>query len=422
MFLLVAGCVEYGVNPPPPPPTAEVDVVPTAIDLPMVCGTAVQEVEVRNTGTGDLGIAAITLEGDGWSMAEVVLPAVVAPGDALGIELRAVDGAATLTITTDDADEPTITVPLAAAVNTPPDALILSPSEEEFLEPDQEVVMEAVVDDDQSPPEDLVVTWTSELTGEVAVTTPDADGRVETPWPAAERAAGPQVLGISVLDPCDVVGTNTVFFCQDGPWEVATVLANGWLREGDATVDQEAGSLALGPGAAAAFDGFGIYDPDQLDVAFDVVAGGAGFSLTALDADRRSEWIGGGGCGLGFGDCDGGTPLPGWSLVFDLAAGDGNDCGEPPTVGFTFDGAQSDWQACAPLPAGFDDGAAHTVEVHVGDGAVTVDVDGAATLDAAVTLPAYPAYLGFTGAEGSYSVEAVYFTDFTCDCVEACDN
>lgn len=421
MWFGLLGCVEYGVNTPPDPPAPEVEVTPTTIDVPMVCGTAVQEVRVQNTGTGPLTILTLAVDGSGWTLDPVDLPATVAPGEELGLDLTAVDGTATLTIGTDDADEPSIVVSLAAAVNTPPDALITSPWEEQFVGMEEALSLTAVVSDDQSGPTELVATWSDSLTGEVAVEVPDEGGRLETEWDPSVRAPGPQVMYLTIEDPCGATGSQSVFFCQDGPFPVDALTDDAWIRNGDVALDDDAGVLTLGPSVAATFDGSGIYDPDQLEVSFDVVVSGAGFSLTALDAERRDAWIGGDGCALGFGDCAAATPLPGWSLVFDFVDGDGNDCGPAPSVGLTLDGAQSAFAACAALPADLDDGAAHAVRVYVAGGTLTVEIDGEA-VELEVETGTFAAYLGFTSAGADLTVSDLVFTDFTCDCEAACDN
>ena len=421
MLVGLLGCIDYGVNSPPPDPAPEVDVTPTSIDVPMVCGTAVQQIWIANTGTGNLTITSLDLEGDGWSLDPVDLPIAVAPDESYALDLHVVDGDATLTIGMDDADEPTITVPLSAHVNTPPTALISSPWEEQFIGMEEEITLSAVVGDDETAAEELTGTWTDSLTGLVATVTPDADGHISTPWPAADRAPGPQVMYLTLEDPCAASGGQSVFFCQDGPFPVEPLVADAWIRHGDVSLDADAGVLTFGPGVAAGIDGSGIYDPDEVDVTFTVSGAGAGFSLTALDSERRDLWVGGDGCGLGFGDCDGGTPLPGWSLAFDLEDGDGNDCGTAPSVGLTFDGDQLAYAACAALPVGLGDGAAHDVNVHVASGIVTVTVDAQA-VELPVTIDSFAAYLGFTAADGDFVFSDVVFTDYTCDCETACDN
>ena len=87
MLVGLLGCIDYGVNSPPPDPAPEVDVTPTSIDVPMVCGTAVQQIWIANTGTGNLTITSLDLEGDGWSLDPVDLPIAVAPDESYALDL-----------------------------------------------------------------------------------------------------------------------------------------------------------------------------------------------------------------------------------------------------------------------------------------------------------------------------------------------
>ena len=416
MFLLAA-CIDYGVSgekDSPTPLEPEIGLVDTAVDVDGVCNGAPTTVTIENLGEADLHVSDLSIDGDGWQLGSIPLPTSIAPAGTLAIPLLAAPGTATLHIRSDDPDEGLVDVPLRATANLGPAVFITSPAEDVILDPTEDITLTAVVSDAEDAPETLVAEWISELTGTIGSTTPSAAGKIELPWPASDRANGPQVISVRVTDPCGNTGEQTIFYCQDGAWLVDTLAIDTWHTEADAVVDQGAATATLGPDVGAAFDAYSLFNADEVDVELYIRGSGGGFTFTALDSARvGSDWIGGDGCGLGYADRGGGDPLPGWSLVFDTLAGDGNDCDSTPSLGVAIDGARGR-QGCTALPA-IDDGEWHAITVHVLAPDVLVTVDGATVYETEVTgiLPEI-AWLGFTGV-GDWELRNVQYTDYTCN-------
>lgn len=413
-MLWLLGCPDYQVTPEEvPPEPGDLVVTPTALDLEGVCEGASRDVVLQNRGESPLTLSGVALDADNWSVSYPSLPVEIAPGRAINLTLTGSAGQGTLTVTTDDPDTPTVVVPLAATANVAPTVYITAPYEDQVLDPDAPFTLAGVVADPESPPETLVAEWRSNRLGHLVTTAPDSDGRVVTAWPDELRRPGPVVVELVLTDPCGATGEMSMYACQDGAWEVESLAADVWQTEGDAVVDQPSATAALGPGAGAGFDAYLTFDAELFAAEFDVAGAGAGFTLTLLDPERATDWLGGDGCGLGLGpDTCTGPGLPGWAVVFDTQAGDGNDCGAAPSLSLVIDGELDAPLACAPLPAGFAGG---HVRVTSAAGAVHVEIDGVAALDAALPAGvAGTAYAGFTGV-GDWIVNELVLTDSQCD-------
>lgn len=418
MFLVFPGCLEYGVYgslPEQGEAVAEIDVSPMELSLEGVCTTVTDEVVVVNHGQGPLTITSVIIEGEGWLVGDIDLPLLLDPEGVVRLSLTAAVGNATLVIESDDPDESRVVVALGASANVAPYAVFGSPGEDDVLPEDESVQITAFVSDTETSPASLIVSLTSDVVGTIVVPGADSNGRIDMEWPASARVAGPQTLQLQVEDSCGAIGESSVYFCQDGPWTVSPLENHAWHEEGAADVDQSSASLALGPEVGAAFDAFAVYDGERTELSFRMNAtGGSGLAVVALDASRMSGWLGGGGCGLGFGNCGGGTPLPGWALSFDFTSGDGNDCGPAPALAFVLDGEMAAPSACAALPS-MTDGAWHLVDVVFESPRLSVRVDSMLVMDADVgSLAPFPAYLGFAGSDGDYQIDGFTATDLTC--------
>ncbi len=413
LSVFLAACIDYGVSPEPEPVAPpDASVVPEAVELDGVCVSAERTLALQNRGGEPLTLSAVQLEGDGWSARHPSLPAVIGPGAVLEVVLTGSAGKATLTLRTDDPDQPELVVPLSSNADIPPTVIITAPYEDEVIDPTLPFVLKAVVADIETPVGELVGEWRSNRVGLLASATVDDGGRVVTEWPADTRWPGPHVFELVLADACGNTGENSIYACQDGAWAVESLVADVWRVEGEASVDQAAGTASLGPDVGAAFDAYLVFDSDVFDATFTVAGAGAGFTLTLLDSTRATAWLGGGGCGLGLGPeiCTG-TGLPGWSIVVDTLAGDGNDCAPPPSVALVADGELGAPSACVAL-ADFDAGT-HAFEVHAADGAVVVLVDGAVVLEAPAPVGAFGAYAGFTGV-GDWQFGELWLTDSRC--------
>ncbi len=410
----LVACVEYEVAPEPKPVAPpDASVVPEAVTLDGVCVSEVRTLALQNRGGEALTLSAVELQGDGWSARHPSLPAVLAPGAVLDVTLTGTAGKATLTLVTDDPDQPELVVPLSANADIPPTVIITAPYEDEVIDPALPFQLKAVVADPETPVTELGAEWRSNRVGFLASATVDEGGRVVTEWPADTRWPGPHVFELVLTDGCGNLGENSIYACQDGAWAVESLVADVWRVEGEASVDQTAGTASIGPEVGAAFDAYLVFDSDLFDATFTVAGAGAGFTLTLLDSTRATEWLGGRGCGLGLGpEACAGKGLPGWSIVVDTLAGDGNDCAPPPSIALVADGELAAPLACASL-VDFDAGP-HAIEVHAADGALLVQLDGTAVLDAPVPPgTAFGAYAGFTGV-GEWSFGELWLTDSRC--------
>ena len=82
---------------------------------------------------------------------------------------------------------------------------------------------------------------------------------------------------------------------------------------------------------------------------------------------RETGFLGGTGCGIGYGgsaDCTAGPALPGWTLEIDTYYNGGVDPTGDDHLAFTFDGDVDAYKAWAPLPE-MEDTGWHYVEVSV---------------------------------------------------------
>lgn len=416
--VVLAGCIDYGVyhaEPEPAPDLPEIEVSPQEVSVDGVCVSQTERIRVLNFGQGELTLQSATIVGEGWQLIEADFPTAIAANGHFELSIVGSVGDAVLTIVSDDADEPEVSVTLSAANNVNPFAVISAPAEDGVLPEAGSVQFTAFVSDTEQSPSELAVRLFSDVVGEIAIPAADSNGRIDVEWVESARVAGPQTLQLQVEDACGAIGESSVYFCQDGEYVVSSLSNHAWHTEGAAVVDQSAGNLMLGPEVGAAFDAFAVYDGDRMSVQFTVATlGGAGFAMVALDAARMSSWIGGEGCGLGFAECNGGEALPGWALAFDLTMGDENDCGGAPAVSFVVDGAIQAPAPCAALPE-IADGLPHEIDVAVDTPYVKVKIDGVLILDANVGDTAtFPAYLGFSGADGTYEIAGMDAADFTC--------
>ncbi|MDP2305004.1 MAG: hypothetical protein Q8P18_03150 [Pseudomonadota bacterium] len=421
--ILLAGCVEYTFEAPRFPDLA---VSPAALTRTGACDSEPATLTVTNEGAAALTLLSIVVEG-GVDLTAPALPLVLEPGEALPLAFTIEPGAGLVIFTSDDPVHPLVTVPITADANIHPVAIILSPYEDQWIPPDGDFVLSGVVSDTEDGPAALALEWQSSLAGTVGAPVAEPDGTVRTEWPAEQRVSGPQTIALRATDACGAVGEATLFYCQEGPFTFDALVSDAWLVASAAVVDATAGLLTLGdaagPAVGAGFDAFALVNADSVEASFDVRITGdvTGFSLTALDADAGSAWIGGSGCGLGFGGgvaCTGGPALPGWSLAFPSAMWEAPGCVDGPLAAFTFDGDLSTWAACAATPS-LADGAWHTVAVSVDAPRLSVSIDGVSVLaeDLDATW-AFPAYLGFTattGGPGTVEIGALSITDRRCE-------
>lgn len=203
-----------------------------------------------------------------------------------------------------------------------------------------------------------------------------------------------------------------------------------WHYEGVAAYDEVETLLVLTDDTqdvvGTAFDTRTRVSGAEVDIAFNVFVGGGsgadGLSLTLLDADRATSFVGGSGCGIGYGGdaaCTSGPPLPGWSLEIDTYHNGEADPTEQDHLAFTFDGDVDGYRAWSALPE-MEDTGWHLVEVHVDAPRLQVSVDGTSYIDQDIAGTwDFDAYVGFTAGTGSLTnrhlVDSLQVTDYACD-------
>ncbi len=167
--------------------------------------------------------------------------------------------------------------------------------------------------------------------------------------------------------------------------------------------------------------GTGVGDSDG-DLFIGDGSGADGISLTALDVDRMTTFLGGTGCGIGYGgdaDCTAGPALPGWSIEVDTYFNDGQDPTEQDHLMLTFDGDVDDPEVWVVLPE-MEDNGWHSMEVSVEAPFITVSVDEVIYVDQEVSGSFdFPAYVGFTAGTGGLTnyhlIESLEVTEYACD-------
>jgi hypothetical protein len=285
-----------------------------------------------------------------------------------------------------------------------------------------------MVSDDVDPPEALALSWASNVDGVVGTDPAASDGLATLAWSAAAQTAGQQIVTLTATDSCGNVGGAHVGVCQQSGYTEDSIDLASWHFEGNANWDATNGWLELTEPVtgqlASAFDTADLVGGDEVSISFlFYVSGGTGadgISLTALDVDRMTSYLGASGGSIGYGS-DGVNPgLPGWSIEVDTYD---NGYPQDPTpddhVMFTFDGNQAGGYTWAPLPE-MEDGAWHTMTVDVADPHVTVAIDGVSYIDEDISgYFAFPAYVGFTAATGALTnyhlIDALEVTEYVCE-------
>lgn len=378
-------------------------------------------VTVKNEGDGPLTLESATTTGE-WT-ATVLLPVTLGAGEQLSIDVSGT-GEGELTIVSDDPDEPIVVVPLTADVDTPPVATLTSPLDGSiFAEPTVDQVLTGTILDPDSGSVDI--TW--RVDGAVLGTDTVAPGPVSTVWPAP--ASGDHTITIQAADSCSEV-SDLIQVCQDGTTTSENLGISTWHYEGSAYWDGPNNYLvltdAIDTQVGSAFDTTAAVTGGAVDIDFDFYIGdgtGAdGISLTALDTTRIATYLGGSGCGIGYGGdatCTAGPALPGWSIEVDTYFNDGYDPTDADHVAFTFNGDADGPAAWAALPEQEGTGW-HTMSVRVADPHVSVTIDGVTFIDQDLTGTfAFPAYVGFTAGTGGetnrHLIRALTVTDRACD-------
>lgn len=415
VFTVLVGCSDYSFAEKGSPEqggdgdgTPDVRVDPAELTADGICGTTQESLIIASVGDSDLTVTDVRVDGTGWRVDTAALPATLAPGTSLELPVTGGIGEATLHVDSTDPDQPTVSIPAAGTGDTAPTVAFLNPSEGDIL-PVGGSTLQVTVEDSEDALSDVALTWSSNIDGTFSTATADSAGTATAPW--VGRSEGPHTLTVQAQDSCGNIANTTVGVCQDAGYTSDELDLAAWHFEGSASWDTTNDWLELTPvtrevvGSAFATDS--EVSGDNVEIRFEFYIGdgtGAdGLSLTALDTTRMTGFLGGSGCGIGYGgdaSCTEGPALPGWSIEVDTWYNAGQDPTEADHVMFTFDGDVDDPAVWAELPE-MEDNGWHTMVVTVVAPRVTVEIDGVTYLDDDLSGSfAFPAYVGFTAGTG----------------------
>ncbi len=433
---LSLSCTDYQIGkvqePEAPGVAPDILVDPLAIDLGVLCAEEEATVSVGNQGDGDLSLSAVLLQGDGWQWAsEPTLPLVLAPGEWTTFLLVAGPGTATVRILSDDADSPDISVPLSAAGDEPPTLTLETPLANGAFPIGARTELVGFVSDPNVDPTTLSIVWSSDREGELATVIPDADGRFVYPWDALAHRPGPHRISAEVVDACGRSAEDAVEVCQEAGYVADGLDLSTWHMEGTAMWDVSENAVELTSldqfAVGTAFQTVAAVPADAVSIQFAFQTGGGtgadGFSITALDVDRMTSFMGAPGCALGYGEAhesciDTGEALPGWSVEVDTYYNPYIDPSSNDHLSLTFDGDLDTVAAWSDLEEVEDTGW-HILQIDVDAPHITIWMDEMVLVDADVPsfLP-FDAYIGFTAATGGdtneHTIAALEVTGKTC--------
>lgn len=433
---VLVGCSEYNLSEEKGPEGGAGDSgLPGAPDLVAdpaayagggVCGDTTVPVTLSNAGDAPLTITGASTSGS-WTILGFTPPVTLDPGLSTDFTVAG-QGEGSLALESDDPDEPVRSIPLETGEDLPPTLALVDPTNGEILDPGDRSI-EAVVADTEDAPEDIALTWRSDVDGVIANGFADASGSMTTTW-AAGRTEGEHVLTVTATDTCGNTATVDVGVCQQAGYTVDELDISSWNFEGAAAWDTSNDWLQLTPAqndrVGTAFATSSTVRADSVQISFSFFIGNGsgadGISLTALDTARMTTFLGGTGCGIGYGGdagCTAGPALPGWSIEVDTHYNEGQDPTPDDHLMFTFDGDVDDPAVWAALPE-MEDTGWHTMVVDVTAPRVTVSIDGTTYIDQDVSGGsfAFDAYVGFTAGTGGLTnehlIDSLEVTEFVC--------
>lgn len=428
LLICMIGCVEYDFADPKPLVAAgdgAIAVDPAAVSR-VLCTGGIEVLTVENVGSGVLSVTDVVLEGDGWWF-DPVPPFVLGVGDTLELELERGAGEASLHLFSDDPAVPELVVPLIGLPNESPRVALLYPGPDGVLPPGAETALWARVSDDHDPPETLAISWSSDVDGAIGNLPALPSGEVAQPWAIADRSEGDHVLTVTATDHCGETAEASVGTCQQGGYVEGSIDHSTWAFMGDARWDTTNDWLEVTPvitnSVGAAFQTQQAVRGDDVEIAFSFYASGGsgadGLSVTAIDLDRMTSYVGATGGGIGYGGYDLSSALPGWSVEVDTWFNGGQDPTSEDHVAFSFDGAFHAPQMWAAVPD-MEDGQWHEMSVRVQAPHVTVTLDGVVYIDHDFAgYYDFPAHVGFTAATGSatnfHLIDALEVTQLVCE-------
>jgi hypothetical protein len=411
---------DSGSEVTPPFTAPELVADPGWIAEDALCGARAFGVTLENTGDADLVVAALDLVGEGWTLEPVTLPLTLAPGARQPLRLTTTGGSATLRVQSNDPGNATLEIPLDASVDLAPSVVIDTPAASATLATGGST-FEARLADDVDAPEALSLRWISDIDGVVGTDAAGADGVARLTWDPAVRTSGPHTIVLEATDSCGNVATTEVSVCQQAGYVADSLDLSTWHFEGSALWDSTNRWVQLTDAsynqAGTAFQTGAAVSADNVNVSFAFyVSGGSGadgISVTALDTERMTGFVGGSGGGIGY------LGMPGWSLEVDTwYNGENNDPTGEDHISFHVDGNVASYEAWATLPE-MEDGAWHQMDLTVVGTRVRAAIDGVTYIDQDIPrVTPFNAYVGFTAATGgatnAHLIDALEVTEYVC--------
>ncbi len=433
VFLLCGACSDYSFTEKGPPESGaspetapDIRVDPGDISLGGICGVSDEVVIVANVGDADLRVEDATVDGEGWTVDTSGLPSTLPPGSSLELPVAGSAGEARLVVQSNDPDQPAVEVALSAQADAAPLVRITSPTEGDVIG-SAGTTFRATVSDAEDGPEPVSLSWFSNVDGVFGTASAGADGIATARW--SGHTPGAHMVTLTATDSCGNTATSLVGVCQDAGYTSDELDIAAWHFEGVARWDTTNDWLELTPvagnvvGTAFATDTLVSGGNVQIRFLFYIGdgTGADGISLTTLDADRMSTFLGGTGCGIGYGGdapCTSGPALPGWSIEVDTYYNADADPTEADHLAFTFDGDVDNPAAWAELPE-MEDTGWHEMVVEVVAPHVTVSVDGVVYIDQDLSgWFGFPGYVGFTAGTGGQTnqhlIDALEVTESVC--------
>lgn len=397
-------------------------VTPDDVDGDIFCGLYEETVSISNIGLAPLVVDELLLTGSGWSMEHPELPITLAFSESIEVAVMSSGGNGMLVINSNDPDVPNREVPLHVVQDQPPTVSLLSPSAGAVISPGAASVFEAVVEDDYDLPDALGVEWSSSVDGEVSTAPAASDGVALLWWSGASMSSGDHNVCVDVTDSCGQTASSCVGVCQNEGYTEESIDLEGWNFEGsalwDATNEWVELTAPIGTQAGTAFQTMSTVVSDLLEIEFEFfVSGGSGadgISLTMIDADRMTTFVGGTGGGIGY------YGLPGWSLEIDTwYNAEHSDPTPLDHVSVHIDGDVNAPRAWAALPE-MEDGAWHVAKAVVTGPHLQFWVDEVLYIDEHIDgLTPFNGYVGFTGSTGGstnwHLIDALDVEGMVCD-------
>ncbi|MFT5583860.1 MAG: hypothetical protein ACI9VR_001444 [Cognaticolwellia sp.] len=438
MLWLMLACSDYNLEPSNQgsggeeqegealPGDLETD--PGAINLGTLCeGVQGEQVlSLLSMGPGPVTVSGFASES--WQVVDAPeLPFTVLAGESVDITVQGGVGQDTLRILSDDFTEPEIEVALVAEPDSPPTLGVVGPKDGQILDIGELLTLSSQTFDAETPAQDLQVTWSSDLDGDLGQAVVDSSGLGELDWNS--RGSGAHQLTVQVQDACGHEERLSFGVCQQAGFESETLDLSTWHFEGAANWDSSNSWVELTPATGNAVGSAFQTVPtrgNNVTLSFQFYMGGGsgadGFAVTALDTDRMTDFLASAGGCLGYGGdptCPNAkTGLPGWSIEVDTYLNAADPTGED-HVAMSFDGDVNNPVVWSALPE-MENTGWHAMEITVVAPRVSVTIDGTVYIDQEISgITDFPAYVGFSAATGGLTnqhlIDALTVTEYLCE-------